>query len=688
MDDPDLVEPTRHGSYGTGGGIYGGFGDGRGLGHGPGKPGLPRHWEVMFSKGTTLDAYARQLDFFGIELGVLMPDNKIVYALILPSPSPTPARSAIPRHEREALLPHLAQRRDAAGRSRVARAGGSRFRGPADPEVPSPRNRGAVGRAGTELPRNGSEEDRQDPFRRSGRWETGSSSTCWSRLSEEIAGRSTPAGINHDFHRTISRPLGREGAFVAAGGRQPPPANRRGRKADLRRVVGQTLDQTRAPHVAQAKRLLASDEERRRPAKPAAAKPQAASRQPPAAQTTAARQSAPSRNRRRGTRLCAARGRTGRAPREAEAEGPKNRSPNRRPPSRKQPPSRNGAARAGRDRLPVRQRNAGAAAPTAPPRRLDLMSEAALTRRRGRQSAGRRRPPEAVVAVARLFARKPKVRIEAEEEKWGSSLMLVGGGSLLLVMILGVVLVWAIIRGDADKTFQLANDDYRAGSYAQAINKYNDFLEKFPKDAHASLARVKIGLAELREATQTAQLAGGAQGGQRGAEANRRGDGLQGSPRRVGRDVAARSPRGWPPRPGKKTDPALVAQAHAAVDLAENPRYVPKTLRQESKLKDVNDSLALTGREIARGNELDKTIAAHARGGEEVEDAGRLRGVQRPAAPIPRPGRQRPAQTGADGGFPGAAGAGESGFREVEAGRCKATTTPPRCGASRWPSPT
>ena len=60
----------------------------------------------------------------------------------------------------------------------------------------------------------------------------------------------------------------------------------------------------------------------------------------------------------------------------------------------------------------------------------------------------------------------------------------------------------------------------------------------------------------------------------------------------------------------KKTDPALAAQARAALDLAENPRYVPKALRQESKLKDIQDSLAMTGREIARGNELDKTIAA------------------------------------------------------------------------------
>jgi hypothetical protein len=86
IDDVDAIAPTRHGSYGSGGGIYGRFGPGRGLGHGSGKPGWPRHWEVLFAKNT-LAAYARQLDFFKIELGVLMP-GKIVYVYNLQKPKP------------------------------------------------------------------------------------------------------------------------------------------------------------------------------------------------------------------------------------------------------------------------------------------------------------------------------------------------------------------------------------------------------------------------------------------------------------------------------------------------------------------------------------------------------------------------------------------------------------------------
>ncbi len=39
-----------------------------------------RHWEIHFSKGNTIENYSKQLDFFGIELGMLMPDNRVIYA--------------------------------------------------------------------------------------------------------------------------------------------------------------------------------------------------------------------------------------------------------------------------------------------------------------------------------------------------------------------------------------------------------------------------------------------------------------------------------------------------------------------------------------------------------------------------------------------------------------------------------
>jgi len=68
--------------------LHGGSG-GKGTGSGrAGKKGKPRRWEVRFTKGNTVKGYAQQLDFFGIELGVLLPGGKIAYASNLAKSKP------------------------------------------------------------------------------------------------------------------------------------------------------------------------------------------------------------------------------------------------------------------------------------------------------------------------------------------------------------------------------------------------------------------------------------------------------------------------------------------------------------------------------------------------------------------------------------------------------------------------
>jgi len=53
----------------------------RALGSGGDGAGVPREqrWFVRFSDSGTIDTYARQLDFFGIEFGLLTPDGRLVY---------------------------------------------------------------------------------------------------------------------------------------------------------------------------------------------------------------------------------------------------------------------------------------------------------------------------------------------------------------------------------------------------------------------------------------------------------------------------------------------------------------------------------------------------------------------------------------------------------------------------------
>jgi hypothetical protein len=66
----------------------------RALGLGPGSGGFPRHqrWFVRFSDRGTLDEYAAQLDYFGIELGLLVGSGELAYVSNLSSPNPTVRR--------------------------------------------------------------------------------------------------------------------------------------------------------------------------------------------------------------------------------------------------------------------------------------------------------------------------------------------------------------------------------------------------------------------------------------------------------------------------------------------------------------------------------------------------------------------------------------------------------------------
>ncbi|MBX9791813.1 MAG: hypothetical protein K2Y37_23060 [Pirellulales bacterium] len=99
LDDPQLADTLEGGAQGKL------TGDGRQVayGHGPGEPGVPRwkRWEVYFADGSTLEEYARQLDYFKIELGVTAPGNQVEYAAGLSQP--TPARRTGPRDAEKRL---------------------------------------------------------------------------------------------------------------------------------------------------------------------------------------------------------------------------------------------------------------------------------------------------------------------------------------------------------------------------------------------------------------------------------------------------------------------------------------------------------------------------------------------------------------------------------------------------------
>lgn len=87
--DLDNPAETEQETTNKAGGQQIGTGKIAGYGSGPGKPGIPPQlrWQIHFDAGNTLENYARQLDFFGIELGILN-DNQVIYAKNLSKAKP------------------------------------------------------------------------------------------------------------------------------------------------------------------------------------------------------------------------------------------------------------------------------------------------------------------------------------------------------------------------------------------------------------------------------------------------------------------------------------------------------------------------------------------------------------------------------------------------------------------------
>lgn len=111
LDDPAL-----------GGRVGPGTGKGSGsTGKGSGS-GTSRQWEVRFIKGNTLESYARQLDFFKIELGVLLPGNKVAYAYNLTKRKPD-TRTAAADQEQRYYLTWRSGELEEADRELLARVG-------------------------------------------------------------------------------------------------------------------------------------------------------------------------------------------------------------------------------------------------------------------------------------------------------------------------------------------------------------------------------------------------------------------------------------------------------------------------------------------------------------------------------------------------------------------------------------
>lgn len=192
--------------------------------------------------------------------------------------------------------------------------------------------------------------------------------------------------------------------------------------------------------------------------------------------------------------------------------------------------------------------------------------------------------------------------------KWDSPLMLIGGGSLLLMLIVGVVLWFTLSRQSGDEILKQAEDDYRAGAYAQAIFKYERFIESYPKHARTSYARVQRATARLRQTIETTQDSPTALNTAESLlnEISSEPSFSDARPELASLlpAIAERAARAAVEHP----DDVHIQTAQKGFELATKPQYVPEALRPAAKFQEIEQLLRLAERKQGRQHELEKAV--------------------------------------------------------------------------------
>jgi hypothetical protein len=200
--------------------------------------------------------------------------------------------------------------------------------------------------------------------------------------------------------------------------------------------------------------------------------------------------------------------------------------------------------------------------------------------------------------------------------QWDSPLILLGGGALVLLVVAGGALYYLIFRETADAVLKDAENLVKGGAYAQAIERYQDFVARFGSHPDASRAKVQLEMTKLWKSVESREDPGeslliakksiGSIEDQPAftSEADAKRD-LSTLLVRIGRSlVEAAEKSNEPEAVGKR-----VEQIQNVLDLSANEKYVPENLRNEPELAAIRDSLTVIATRQQRGGDLAATIA-------------------------------------------------------------------------------
>jgi len=219
-------------------------------------------------------------------------------------------------------------------------------------------------------------------------------------------------------------------------------------------------------------------------------------------------------------------------------------------------------------------------------------------------------PPEEEPESNAGAHRKKKTR----ESQWDSPLLYGGGLLFLILLVAGGFLLFNMLRGDASKMFEHAQTLYEEQSYGLAVEAYDKYLDRFPNDPNAGLAKVRRGMALLRmevenksdmeDALRVAQeVLPEIQGEERFSEMHPELAGLLPT-------IAEGFVKQAEATPDSEESKVFIQRAEEAMILANDGAYIPTSQRgaQLGRFDRILEGIATERREIERDEELAKRL--------------------------------------------------------------------------------
>jgi len=208
----------------------------------------------------------------------------------------------------------------------------------------------------------------------------------------------------------------------------------------------------------------------------------------------------------------------------------------------------------------------------------------------------------------RLKKKKPLKRAN----KWDSPLILLGGGGLALLLLCGLTVWWLLIRESGDQKLKMARAALDSGGFSQAIERFEDFLASAPRHPERSLARVQLAMARVRQPTEVQDFPAALEIAQNELDAiedEKDFSEAQGELASLLPQIAMGLATQAEKAVAAASDPApSIELSRKALAMCSNVAYVPKTLRDETKLTEVEELLQRVERGQRTQVALNKTL--------------------------------------------------------------------------------